>query len=351
MLKKFMTEFLRLKIIAKISLESASNVRRMLRLAHALRAVGISARTLSLVLMVDRLLRDARLSLAFLRCYRSSRARGLEETSAAWRGIRRAIRRHHEYGSRSNFWSGPAGITAADMVASLDKTVLMGLAESLTAGNCIDTDCAIAALSAWPGAGAYHAYDTLRTLRAVMGLRLRGERHAASSMSSNVSMLTRLITLPEVLALARPHCRSSDRGLHAGDAVLVLCETKKALVAMGLLKGGAVYSDRHLVSVIAGPRATCLLFALQSLDPLPPGVLQGGDLQRHAERAQLDECFPATKAAWDRSPHFAVGSEHLASRVMPALRRRGWKPCASSNRGHFVVGHAQPRHGRVNFTM
>ena len=329
MIKKFMREFLRLKIIAKISMESASNVRRMLRLSHALRAVGISARTLSLVLMVDRLLRDARLSLALFRCYRSSRARGLEETPAAWRGIRMAIRRHRVNGSRSNFWSGPAAITAADMVASLDKTVLMALAESFTAAKCIDTDRAIVALSAWPGAGAYHAYDTLRMLRAVMGLQLRGEEHAASSMSRGVAMLAPLISLPEVLALARPHARRLDSGLHAGDAVMVLCETKKALVAMGLLKGGTVYSDRHLMSVIAGPRATCLLFALQSLAPLPPEVLRGGDLQRHAERAQLDECFPVTKEAWDRGPHIAVGSEHLASRVMPALRRRGWKPCSA----------------------
>ena len=154
MLKKFMREFLRLKSIAKISLESASNVRRMLRLAHALKAVGISARVMCLMLLVDRPLRDARLSRAMYRCYRNLRARGQEETRAAWRSIQVAVRGHRAYGSRSGFWPGPAALTAADMGANVAKKVLIALVADVTASKCIDTGDAIAALSAWSGAGA-----------------------------------------------------------------------------------------------------------------------------------------------------------------------------------------------------
>ena len=326
MLKNFMREFMRLNIIAKISLETASNVRRMLRLARALKAVGISARMLCLMLMVDRPLRDARLPQVMYRCYRSLRARGMEESCAAWRSIQMAVRKHRAYGSRSCFWPGPAAITAADMVASLEKPVLMTLAADFTSTKCIDMNDAIRALSAWPGAGAYHAYDTLRMLRAVMGLRLRGEKEAALSMSSNVSMLSHVISLRDVLAMVRQRCRGYVCGVHAGDAALVLCESKKALVAMGLLGRGKEYSKHELNSVLAGPKAACLLFALECSQRLPDEVLKGGPGKRHSERKQLDSCFPVTRAAWDRSPHYAVGSEHLAGRFMPALRRRGWKP-------------------------
>ena len=101
-----------------------------------------------------------------------------------------------------------------------------------------------------------------------MGLQLRREQEAALSMSSNVSMLTHLISLREVLVMVRQRCRGHVGGVHAGDAVLVSCEAKKALVAMGILNCGTVYSQHQLNSVLADPKATCLLFALESFTPL-----------------------------------------------------------------------------------
>ena len=278
------------------------------------------------MLLVDRPLRDARVSLAMYRSYRYWRARGLVEPKAAWRSIQTGVYRHRAYGSRSSFWPGPAAITAADMVANLDKPILLRLATVFTSTKCINTDEAMAALSMWPGAGSYHAYDTLRALRAVMNLQLRGEKGAAFGMSSNVSMFGHLLSLRDVLAMVRPRCSSSAGGVHAGDAALILRETKKALVTMGLLTPAMQYTKHELNSVLASPRAARLLFALQSLNPLSEKVLQTDHGKRHLERKQLDTCFPTARAAWDRNPHYAVGSEHLAGRFMPALRRRGWKP-------------------------
>ena len=128
----------------------------------------------------------------------------------------------------AGFWPGPAASTAAVMVAGLDQNVLLALATDFTATTCIDTGDAIAALPVWPGAGAYYAYDTLRVLRAVMGLRLRREYEAARSMSRNVSMWTHLISLREVLAMVRLRCRGHVCGVHADDAALNWCDTKKA---------------------------------------------------------------------------------------------------------------------------
>ena len=317
---------LRLRLIAKTTLGSASNVRRMLRVAHACRNLGGSPRTVCAVLLVDRPLRDARVSRVMLQCFQKLRQQGLAEDEAGWQSILAGIRKHRALGCRSAFWRGPTALCAARTVEGIRKNSLMDLASKLVSGTAMQADAVMGELTAWPGVGAYHAYDTMRALRAVLGTQFRQEREAAEGMSNNVATLQSVLPLPDMALLLRQHHRRDATRVHAGDAALVSCESKKALTRLGLLTPPKKYSAEELRATLGGPQAARLLFALQACDPLSEVDLAGSDRQEHQERPQLDECLPPSRAHWDQTPHYAVGSEYLVGRFLPSLRRRGWRP-------------------------
>ena len=91
-------------------------------------------------------MRDARLLLVKCRCHQSWGARCLEESRTAWRSIQIGLRIHPAYDPKVCLLPQPSAITAAEMVASLDKLVFTDLAADVTSTNCIDYDDAIVAL-------------------------------------------------------------------------------------------------------------------------------------------------------------------------------------------------------------
>ena len=324
MLRSFLDQFMRLRIIAKTMLRSSTDVRRMMRLACALRAAGASERTVCLLLLADRPLRDARISRLMLQTFiRKSRCT-CSETQAAWSSIHAGIRRHRKYGSRSCFWEGPSALSAARMVSSLRRQSLVAVAEYLTASKSVDTSRAMAQLRSLNDVGSYHAYSTLRSLRAVMGLGLRAEHEAAGNMSPTVSMLTSLLPLREVMQTMRSHVRPREDAVNVGEAAMAVCETRKALTRFGLLAGGHTYPACELHARLASANAYRLLRALEACEPLSTSVIAAAGGLFRAEQQQLDACFPVTSETWDSDPHYAAGSYHLTSHFLPALRRRGW---------------------------
>ena len=325
-LRALVQEMLRLRLITKTTLNAASNIRRMRRLAHAFRQHGGSWQTICAVLLVDRPLRDARVSQVMLECFRGLRQQHVTEDTAAWLSIRAGIRKHRALGCRSAFWRGPTALCAARAVESICKNSVVDLARRLMSGSVVKTSDVMTELTSWPGVGEYHAYDTMRALRAVLGLHFGQEKEAAQGMSKNVAMLQSILPLGDMTSLIRRHLRGHAPMVHAGDAALATCECTKALTRLGLLVPKKTYSVHELRAVLSSPAAACLLFALAACDPLTEMDLRGGSNLEHAERSQLDECLPPTKATWDRTPHYAVGSEYLVARFLPSLRRRGWLP-------------------------
>ena len=325
-LRGLVQQMLRLRLIVKTTLSSASNVRRMLRVAHACRRLGGSPRTVCAVLLVDRPLRDARVSRVMLQCFERLRQQGLAEDKAGWQSIQTGIRKHRALGCRSAFWHGPTALCAARAVEGICKKSLIDLASQVVSGAGTHTDSVMSELTSWPGVGTYHAYDTMRALRAVLGIQFRQEGEAAERMSTNVSMMQSVMPLRDMVSLLQKHHRRNALPVHAGDAALVTCECKKGLTRLGLLIPQKKYSRDELRATLGSPQAARLLFALQACDPLTEADLTGSDRLEHQERAQLKQCLPPTNASWDQTPHYAVGSEYLVSRFLPSLRRRGWRP-------------------------
>ena len=122
----------------------------------------------------------------------------------------------------------------------------MDLASKLVSDASAHTDEVMAELLSWPGVGAYHAYDTMRALRAVLGLRFAQDRKAAASMSKNVDMLQSMLSLTDMASLMQKHLRGNAPVADPGDAALVTCECKKALTRLGLLLPKKKYSAAEL---------------------------------------------------------------------------------------------------------
>ena len=325
-LGKFVSVFLRLRIIAKVVLECCSDVRRQLRLASALQENGASLRCVCLLMLFDRPLRDSRLSKAMLLAYKRSRRQGMGDMQAAWSSISWARWRHAVCGSRSAFWLGPTALNASFMVRDWQRHELTQVVNYLTAPSVKDTRTAVGRLCSLPYMGVYHAYGTLRTLRLVTGLRLRAEHTVAGSMSFGVSMLSSVMSIQETMEIMKcsPSCK--DVIVRPGDAAMALCETKKALTRLGLIMIRQHRTSTDLAELLSSARAEQLLSALETCQPLSETALNPARVQRHKERQQLDSCLPHTREKWDRHQHYAVGSEDLASIFLRPLRRRGWVP-------------------------
>ena len=324
MLKKLLVQLLRVRIIAKHTLESATNVRRMLRLAHRLQVVGISKAGLCMMLLVDRTLRDARLSVSMYCAYLRLRTVTVAESQAVWQSIQSAVRRHRKLGGRSAFWPGPSALVCADVIAQLRRSTLENVARKMTEAESISTEAMMSLLTTMPCMGAYHAYDSLRALRVVLGFKLLGERETSAKMSANVAMLMPLLSSAEVKKIVRKHGVVAVTRVNDGDAALVLCEIKKALTTLGLFRAGKKYSHGELVERLSSQNANRLLYAMQECEPLSEADLTANVWKKHAEHGQLERSLPAVAAPWDRSPHYAVGSEFLAARFLKVLQRRGW---------------------------
>jgi len=217
-LRQLLQQLLRLRIIAKHVLVCTSDVRRQQRLAHSLRCSGASEETVCLLLLVDRPLRDARLSKVLLEAFTRLYQQRHSEQGAAWSSIKVALRLYRECGVRSRFWSGRAALTADKMVSSVQRRAVTAIAQSLTKTERVHVSTAMAQVQSWDGVGPYHAYDTLRSLRAVLGLKLHCEQQAAENMSMKVAMLAGILPLAEVVRIVRQANRVHRGRVHLGDA-------------------------------------------------------------------------------------------------------------------------------------
>jgi len=232
---------------------------------------------------------------------------------------------HRACGVRSRFWSGCAALSAAQMVNSVQRRTITTIAQFLTKTEQVHVTTAMAQLRSWDGVGPYHAYDTLRSLRAVLGLKLRCEQQAAKNMSMKVAMLAGILPLAEVVRIVRQAHGAQRQKVHLGDAALTLCETGKALNKFGILRPQKQYTKGELEAVLSCAETAQLLNALETCDPLTETELVAKRSKWHAEQRQLDACMPKTEELWDKEHHYAVGSEYLTSLYTSALRRRGWR--------------------------
>jgi len=104
--------------------------------------------------------------------------------------------------------------------------------------------------------------------------------------------------------------------------MLQLCETRKALVKLQLF--GPTCDAASVRQQLANKRASALISHLRGIDPLPDTTLVAELTSMDAERREVNEHLPASRACWDKAPHYSRGSESLAVPLAKMLRKRGW---------------------------
>jgi len=157
-LRQLLQQLLRLRIIAKHLLVCTSDVRRQQRLAASLRTCGASKETVCLLLLVDRPLRDARLSKVLLQEFNQLHQKLHSEQSAAWSSVKVALQKH-ACGIRSRFWSGCAALSAAQMVNSVQRRTITTIAQFLTKTEQVHVTTAMA-VNCDHGMGLAHTTPT-----------------------------------------------------------------------------------------------------------------------------------------------------------------------------------------------
>ena len=319
-------EFMRLRIVLKTRLTKASDCRRMMRLAAALRSRGASLNATCLLLLVDRALRRAHLTARLLRLYVRHQATARSSMEAAWKAVVDIRRLPESREQNAVFWKGPASLNCRDFVRSLAAPAVVDVIERLQLGSQpLDATHAVSTLSELPHVSRYSAFAMLRVLPACLNVRLRGTEAVARSISSTVSSMERMVALPAARRLAARGSGCALRDVDDGDAALILCESSKALVVLGVLPAASSeWSEQRLQEALASKATTALLKALRSKQPVADEELRGLTSWRAQEGRLIDDAMPKTRAAWDRDPHFCAGSEMVAALLSKTLQGVGW---------------------------
>ena len=118
--------------------------------------------------------------------------------------------------------------------------------------------------------------------------------------------------------------------LQAGDGALQLCETRKALVCLGLLPAKPEIGLQATQTALGSKAASALLVALRHMEPLEGATLTAAGCARDRERAEVNSELAVASTSWDCLPHFCRGSESLVKEFAKALRAHGWSSTLQS---------------------
>ena len=110
-----------------------------------------------------------------------------------------------------------------------------------------------------------------------------------------------------------------------GDGALVLCESSKALVVLGLLPAAASeWSLQTVQAALASKATAALIKTLRGQQPITDEQLRALKCARAEESRLVDAALPKTRAAFDRAPHYCQGSEMVAGIPSKTLQHMGW---------------------------
>ena len=317
----------RLRAIVKTSVHVASDHRRMMRLAHALRRSKATDAAMVVALLYDRAFRRPSLSLALATSFHAATFHHGCDTTAAWQAVRVVRRRRDARKQNHQYWAGPCAFHAAQMIATWTKHMVVPVAVAIAShGGRLDAKKVVPLLETLPHMTAYGSFHFLRSLRWALDAPLHGEAEWAGRMSSGVAAMCAIAPLPRVLQCIRTCRPRGQRSAGLGDAALVLCEASKACAALGVLpKDHKSWTPDAMRRAFNEPAARMLLRCLQRMTPLADVELHAVTNARAREEQDLDAALPVTAEPWDAEPHFCKGSEMLTPCLRQQLFKLGWR--------------------------
>ena len=111
--RTLMQQLLRLRAVVKSRLPQASDCRRLMRLAAAVRSRGASLEAAFLLLLVDRALRRPKLTALLTAKFDELVAAETNSVEAAWKAFVHVRRRKEARQQNLVLWRGPVGCAAA----------------------------------------------------------------------------------------------------------------------------------------------------------------------------------------------------------------------------------------------
>ena len=316
----------RLRVILKTRLTLASDCRRLMRLAAAVRSRGASVAAAFLLLLVDRALRRPKLATILLNTFTKFQTTERNSMEAAWKAIAQVRRRKEARQQNAVLWKGPVGLTCRDFVRSLSAATVVDVISRLGLDTgVVNAGRAVEALAELPHMSSYGAFSILRVLPACLRLEISGANDVARTMSDTVLVMEEFIPLKAALRMSAAASRCSTAELTVGDAALVLCEASKALVVLGVLPAaGSEWTSELLRTSFASKATTALIKTLSTQKPLTDEQRKTIRCSRAAEARLVNAALPPTRCHWDRTPHFCEGAEMMASLLSRQLEGSGW---------------------------
>ena len=320
-------QFVRLRVIVKTSVHEASDHRRMMRLTHALRGSGASDSAVVLILLFDRAMRRPTLSSALARAFRKAVLQDGCGSQGAWQAVRTVRRVRLAQTQNAQYWKGPAALHALQMIRTWKKNTVVPVVEGIAAhSGSLDAITLMPLLESLPHMTAYGSFHFLRSLRWALGIPLRNDAQFATQMSHGLAVVSQVAPLHQVLQTLRARRPPGRGGVSSGDAALVLCETCKACVVLGILdRDLRTWSTDTVLRACRGPAASMLLQCLQKMTPISLAQVQKVTCRRAREAEEVNTCVPQTSEPWDAFSHFCKGSEMLVPCLQGQLRRFGWR--------------------------
>ena len=328
--QKLVHHCLRLRAIVKTRLMVCSDCRRLMRVAHAVRSLGGNRRAVLLVLLVDRALRQPALSQALIRGFQKFVITESDPVMAAWKAFCQVRRLKAALKLNSQFWKGPAKFHSVDFIRSLNAVSLMDVLSRMPIEeDKLDATAATNVLSELPYVSRYGAFSLVRILPACFGVTLTESAAPAKQMSDGVGLLESFVSLHTGIRMSAKASRCVIREVGPGDAALILCESAKAMVVLGVLPSStAQWTEEILRTCLASKATTALVKSLSKLKPLTDDKIFSISGARCQETKLVNKSMPPTRCVWDRAPHFCHGSEQLTSLVCNEMRKAGWMdPC------------------------
>ena len=316
----------RLRIIAKTRLTHASDCRRMMRLAAAVRNCGGSINATFLLLLVDRALRRPRLTALLASNFSEFQASEKNSMEAAWKAFAKVRRRKEARRQNAVLWKGPVGLNCRDFIISLSAATVVDVIARLELNSGkVNATQAARTLSELPHMSSYGAFSMIRMLPVCLNVQISDAEDAARTMSDTVLSMEAFVPVRAALRISAVASRCSSREVTVGDAALVLCEAGKALVVLGVLPAATTeWTPDLLRTAFASKATTALIRALVRQKPVTDEEVGTLKCARAAEGQLVDDAMPRTRCHWDREPHFCAGAEMIACLVSKRLGGIGW---------------------------
>jgi hypothetical protein len=323
---KLIRQCLRLRIILKSRLSSASDCRRMMRVAAAVRARGASLTATLLILLVDRAFRRPALSSRLVQYFGEYVKKESDSVTAAWKAFCRVRRSKEAVAINAHFWKGPASLHCRDMIRKWKARDVIDVVQQVAFdGNVVNAKAATDTLSELPHLSRYGAFHLIRLLPACVGVVLEEDEAPAAVMSNMVGMLEKFVPLRTAVQMATSASKGQLPKVGPGDGALLLCEAGKALVVLGVLPASTADWSEDVIRTCLACRATkVLLQALTTRVPLTDAQIWSFKCTRSSETRLVDAAVPKTRRRWDCAPHFCQGAEMLAGLMSQTLRQEGW---------------------------